>query len=154
MKFRFFPDRIIVTYSTIEGGFTGSHNLSTNPLLSAPAFGDFHLSSGSPCIDSGNDAALPAGITSDLEGDDRFVDGDGNGSILLDRGALEFDSSDMGSFDGDFDVDLNDFGIFSDSWMTQLGGLGFNPDCDMFPADGKINLHDQCVWSRFWLEER
>lgn len=143
-----------VTYSTIEGGFSGSHNLSSNPRLLDPANGNFHLSFDSPAVDSGNDAALPAGITTDLEGDERFVDGDGNGSATIDRGSFEFDSTEMGSFDGDFDVDLNDFGIFSDSWMAQLGAPGFNPDCDMFPADDKIDLQDLSAWIGFWLQGR
>ena len=145
----------VVSYCIVEGSYSGgSHIIDRDPLFLDPAHGDFHLAFNSHAVDSGDNAALPAEITTDFEGDDRFVDGDGNGSVLIDFGALEFDSTEMGSFNGDFDVDLRDFGLFAETWMKDLGMPGFNPACDMFPADGKINLYDLNAWAQFWLQGR
>jgi hypothetical protein len=49
----------------------------------------YHLSAGSPCIDMGNNRAqgLPA---TDFEGDTRVVDGDGDGTAVVDMGADEY----------------------------------------------------------------
>jgi hypothetical protein len=52
-----------VSYSDVEGGFTGTGNLNMDPLFRDVANGDFHLQStdcgynfNSPCIDAGNPA--------------------------------------------------------------------------------------------------
>jgi predicted outer membrane repeat protein len=81
-----------ITFSDIEGGFTGTGNLNVNPHLDA--FGDyggptllFPLLSGSPVIDRGSPSACPATDQLDLP---RPVDGDGNGSAICDMGASEY----------------------------------------------------------------
>ncbi len=64
-----------VSYSAIQGGFSGVGNTAYNPLLTAPTLGDFHLLEGSPCIDAGdpaapyNDVAFPpslGGVRNDM----------------------------------------------------------------------------------------
>ncbi|MEE9128819.1 MAG: right-handed parallel beta-helix repeat-containing protein [Phycisphaerales bacterium] len=57
---------------------------------------DYRLASGSPCIDAGDNTAVPEGIDTDLDGNDRFVDdlctddtGKGKPPIV-DMGAYEF----------------------------------------------------------------
>ena len=61
---------------------------------SDPSFGDsLRLSSGSPAIDAGsNDVWGPIAQKSnkDYEGNERIRDGDGNGSDIVDIGAIEF----------------------------------------------------------------
>jgi hypothetical protein len=62
-----------VSYSDVEGGFAGTGNTGANPLfLGAP--GDLRLGSGSPAVDSGNNAAVPGGVTTDVAGLPRFFD--------------------------------------------------------------------------------
>ena len=56
------------TYSCIEDGDAGEGNIAADPLFVDPANGDYRLQAGSPCIDVGNTAALPADAT-DLDGD-------------------------------------------------------------------------------------
>lgn len=41
-----------VTYSDVQGGWTGTGNIDADPLFIGP--GDFHLSADSPCVDAGN----------------------------------------------------------------------------------------------------
>jgi hypothetical protein len=78
-----------IEHSTVRGwtgslGGTGNNGL--DPLLHESGA----LLAGSPCIDSGSGAALPAGTLRDLIGNCRAVDGDQNGSAVVDRGPLEF----------------------------------------------------------------
>jgi hypothetical protein len=97
-------------YCCIQGGYPGPGNIAADPLFErAPspgpdgawgtdddACGDLRLRAGSPCIDAGDNFAVPAGITTDLWGNPRFVDdpdtadtGQGTAPIV-DLGAFEF----------------------------------------------------------------
>ncbi|MDD5287824.1 MAG: DUF2341 domain-containing protein [Dehalococcoidales bacterium] len=53
----------------------GAHDISQNPLFVNVGTGDYHLQTGSPCINVGSNAAIPAGITTDFEGDPRIISG-------------------------------------------------------------------------------
>ncbi len=44
-------------------------NIAANPQFVDPDNGDFRLSPGSPCIDSGDNTAVPRGVLRDLDGD-------------------------------------------------------------------------------------
>jgi hypothetical protein len=59
---------IEVTFSDIEGGWVGEGNIDADPLFISPDNGDFHLQSGSPCIDAGdpNSSYDPDGTISDM----------------------------------------------------------------------------------------
>jgi hypothetical protein len=48
-----------VTYTCIRGGLSGAGNISTYPLFSDPAHGDYRLQNHSTCIDRGIDVGLP-----------------------------------------------------------------------------------------------
>jgi predicted outer membrane repeat protein len=63
-----------VSYSDVQGGFGGTGNISSDPRFVNPGGGDWRLGSGSPAVDAGNNAAVPAGITTDLAGLPRFFD--------------------------------------------------------------------------------
>jgi hypothetical protein len=78
---------ITITYSNIEGGLSGEGNIEVNPHFALST--DFHLMPGSACIDAGTNtvAGLP---TTDLEGNPRTMDGNGDGSSVADMGAYEY----------------------------------------------------------------
>jgi hypothetical protein len=80
---------LVVSHSDVQGGHPGTGNIDADPLLSGAL-----LLRGSPCIDAGNDLALPAGITAEVEGHPRrfdhpFVPSLHSGSIV-DMGCDEF----------------------------------------------------------------
>ena len=97
-----------VSYSDVQGGFSGMGNIDADPPFVDPdgtdndpdtwIDNDYRLQSGSPCIDSGDNTAVPASVTTDLDGNPRFVNDPhvidtGNGTPpIVDMGAYEFSS--------------------------------------------------------------
>ena len=69
---------------------TGTNgNISADPLFVNPILGNYHLQQGSPSIDSGDNQA-PNLPDTDIDGDPRILDGDGNGTAIIDMGVDEF----------------------------------------------------------------
>ena len=64
---------LTVRYCNVQGGWLGNGNINANPLLAAPSAGNYHLSSGSPCIDAGRNTAsvMYGSVTTDFDGDSR-----------------------------------------------------------------------------------
>jgi predicted outer membrane repeat protein len=128
------PDQVAgtpgVSYSNVQGGWPGVGNIDADPLFADPGSGDFHLSPGSPCIDAGDNTAVPEGITTDLDGNPRFVDD----PAIEDTGYGEPPIVDMGAYelqpcpwdlDGDGNVGVVDL-------LMLLADFG---SCDGSPAD-------------------
>ena len=80
---------VYVTNSDIEGGYEGEGSIDLDPRFVDPGGGDFHLAPDSPCIDAGSNLAqsLPE---VDFEGDARILNGDGDGTSIVDMGVDEF----------------------------------------------------------------
>jgi hypothetical protein len=95
-----------VTYSCVEDGWPGTGNVSADPRLvdalgsdGFPGTGDedLHLGDDSPCIDAGDNMAVPAGGVTDLDGNPRFVDAVNHPNVgnpdginpIVDMGAYE-----------------------------------------------------------------
>ncbi|MHC4904038.1 MAG: right-handed parallel beta-helix repeat-containing protein [Planctomycetota bacterium] len=53
------PSTSTVTYSNAQGGWPGIGNIDSDPRCVDPGSGDFRLSPGSPCIDAGDNTAVP-----------------------------------------------------------------------------------------------
>jgi hypothetical protein len=85
-----------VSYSIVEGGIAGTGNLNVDPQFANPGAQDYRLTIGSPAVDAGNNAGMPAGFTLDLAGNPRFADettvpDTGAGAApIVDIGAYEF----------------------------------------------------------------
>jgi hypothetical protein len=77
-----------ITYSIVQGGYSGTGNLNADPLFVNAAAGDLRLQACSPAINAGSNTAVPSGITTDLAGNPRFFN---NGTV--DMGAYEFQGS-------------------------------------------------------------
>ena len=86
---------ITVSYSDVQGGWTGDGNLNVDPLFFGARNGNLRLLGSSPCIDAGNNAALPRSILMDLDGNPRFADDPNTADTgqgiapLVDLGAFE-----------------------------------------------------------------
>ncbi|MFI5378811.1 MAG: right-handed parallel beta-helix repeat-containing protein, partial [Tepidisphaerales bacterium] len=90
-----------VTYSDVQGGWSGTGNVNIDPQFvcnpSGINYGDLRLlvTPLSLCVDSGNNAAIPSGITTDLAGNPRRQDiasitDTGRGTApIVDMGAYE-----------------------------------------------------------------
>jgi len=65
----------------------GTGNISSPPLFVNPAADNYHLLSGSPCIDTGLNAARA--WDTDMDQDPRVLDGNFDGSAVTDMGADE-----------------------------------------------------------------
>lgn len=86
-----------VSYSDVRGGWSGAggNNINGDPRFIAPATGDLRLLRFSPCVDAANNNAVPATITTDLDGNPRFVDDTG----VVDTGAGIPPLVDMGAYE-------------------------------------------------------
>jgi len=73
-----------------QAGIAGSYgNITQDPKMTG--VGRYHLRDGSPCIDVGDDSKVPAFLTTDFDGDDRFIDGiTGTAGGTVDMGADEY----------------------------------------------------------------
>ena len=79
-----------MAYGGICADKTGTDgNISADPLFTDPTQGDYHLQQGSPSIDAG-DNLTPNLPDTDIDGDPRILDGDGNGTAIVDMGVDEF----------------------------------------------------------------
>lgn len=91
---------MVITYSDVQGGYSGTGNINNNPLFVNPVAtqdkptpgGDYRLTATSPCIDTGlNDAVIsPIIYLKDLDGFQRIFDGDENATATVDMGAYEY----------------------------------------------------------------
>lgn len=99
----------VVRYSNIQGGYSGTGNIKVSPEFCVTPdmgndgawgtidddYGDLHVSMTSPVIDAADNAAVPITITTDMDGEERFVDilevtDTGSGSApIVDMGAYE-----------------------------------------------------------------
>jgi len=77
-----------VIYSDVQGGtgksWFGTGCIDQKPKFAGPALGELHLLVDSPCIDTGDNAAVPPGVTTDLDGKARIVDGDDDSTATVD----------------------------------------------------------------------
>lgn len=94
----------VVTYTDVQGGLPGVGNIDANPLfLRSPSpgtdgiwgtddddYGDLQLQQGSLCIDAGINSGIPAGILTDMLGNLRIWDGNGDALAVVDMGAYEY----------------------------------------------------------------
>jgi hypothetical protein len=109
-----------VTYSDVQGGWTGTGNISGNPKFVSPGArsiegewidGDYRLMSTSPALNAGSNALLPADIL-DLDADGNILENlpldlDNEARIQgtrVDMGAYEGSSGSSGGFTGSLTV--------------------------------------------------
>ncbi len=76
---------VTVTYSDIQDGWTGTGNISSDPLFYNSSIGDYHLTQNSPCINTGTPDTTGLHLPPwDLDGNPRIYDS------RIDMGAYEW----------------------------------------------------------------
>ena len=167
----------VVAFCDIEGGWSGSSNIDAPPLFvdfdgpdndpNTWGDNDYRLGASSPCVDSGNNDAVPADtldldndddtaepIPLDLGGNSRFFDDagmldTGNGTPpIVDMGAGEFQGQTCyGDLDGDSQVGLADlaqllghYGMISGAVYTD-GNLDRDGDVDLADLASLLGLY-------------
>ncbi len=141
----------VVDYSCLQGWtgvLGGTANHGADPSFADPDNQDFHLRPGSSGIDSGNNEAVPASVTTDLDGNPRFLDDPGmpdsghppGAGPLVDRGAYEFQGETcFGDLDGDDYISLADLAQLLGHYGTTSGAVYGDGDLD---GDGDVDLSD------------
>ncbi len=74
----------VIGYSSIEGGYGGTGNIDSDPCFIEPANSNYHLNPYSPCVNAGDPSYEPVPEETDIDGDNRIIDG------RIDIGADEF----------------------------------------------------------------
>ncbi|MCA9293343.1 MAG: right-handed parallel beta-helix repeat-containing protein [Phycisphaerales bacterium] len=112
-----------ITHSLIEGGYPGAGNIDADPLfvdadgpdnIPGTLDDDLRLRPGSPCIDAGDNTAVPLGVLIDLAGNPRFVDDSATADTglgtppIVDMGAFEFRGPCICDFDHNNTINLDD----------------------------------------------
>lgn len=138
-----------VTYSDVQGGYTGTGNINSEPCFVSGPGGAFYLSQiaagqavDSNCVDAGSDTAANLGMDLYTTRTDRRGD-----SGVVDMGYhYQFNPADI---DGDGDVDFEDFAILANQWQ-QAPGI---PSADIAPmpdGDGIVNEKDLELFVESW----
>ena len=158
-----------VRYSNIQGGWKGIGNIDADPMFVDPVNGDYHLASGSRCIDAGNNWGVP------IDADDYDQDGntaelfpvdlDGNPRFNADE--ADFDPGcgvpvvvDMGAYEYQFDpveevifADLNGDGTVGIldllGVLAAWGDAGTNCLADL-DIDGAVGIFDLLALLSNW----
>lgn len=153
----------VVTYTDVEGGLAGDGNINLPPqVVRYPSagddgrwgtadddYGDLHLLPDSPCVDTGSNAAVPAEETG-LLGTPRVVDGDWDGTPVVDMGAYEYHL--FGDLNLTADVDMADMHLLAAHWMqTDCAGPDHCGQADI-NRTGTVDFDDFIILADQWLQ--
>jgi len=173
-----------VTYCDVEGDYPGTGNIDEDPLF-VDADGpdnivgteddNLRLSLGSPCLDAGDNTAVPSDAADldedgntvertplDLDGKERFVDDPPTEDTgvadppdypkVVDMGAYEFDYV-YGDLDTDGHVDANDLNALVGWWANRCIIGDWCGGCDI-NHDLRVNFGDFAILAENWLWEQ
>ncbi len=133
---------ISITYSDIQGGWSGIGNIDADPMFVEVGMDDLHLLPDSPCIDAGDPdyAAIPD--ETDLDGNPRILDG------RIDMGAYEHTAAvpvEVGISPGV--INLKSQGKFITALLTFPEGYNVaDVDTTTILLQGQIQMQE-LVWS-------
>ncbi len=129
---------------------SGAHDISMDPGFVNEASGDFHLTPSSPCIDAGSNSAVPIVLTTDIEGNPRIADGNGDGIAIADIGAYEFikvPAGILGDVNNDGKIDISD--VILDLRIAL--GLDDPKPCSDINGDSIVDISDVILTLRMAL---
>lgn len=140
------PGLPLIQYSITQADFGGT-NTQADPLFIDPDTHDWRLQAGSPAIDAGNNAAVPAGVQTDVEGLPRFVDDpntpdSGNGAApVVDIGAHEYQPAGLPRCAADFADPMGELNFF-DVLAFLVAFEAENDEADLAPPFGLLDFDD------------
>ncbi len=79
-----------ITYSDVQGGYSGEGNIDADPQFSDAANDDFHFEANAPVVDAGTNDGIAA---TDFDGSARPFDGDRDGTAVSDMGPYEYQNT-------------------------------------------------------------
>jgi hypothetical protein len=125
-----------IKYSDIEGGYTGTGNISLEPLFTEPVLGNYRLLPNSPCIDAGDPYYIPEPDETDLDGNPRITDG------RIDMGAYESEYDNLPPI-ADAGPDQTVYTDDINSAQVTLDGSGsYDPDDDELTYSWSIDGYE------------
>lgn len=133
-------------YSNVGGGFPGEGNIDADPLFTT----GYRIRSDSPCVDAGDNNAIPAELIADRDGnwrrcDHPFVADTGKGSVpIVDIGAYEFTIC-TGDVDDDGEVGVADLAIILGCFGLCEGDAGWDGRANLVPAASFPPASAECV---------
>jgi hypothetical protein len=139
-----------------SGLAAGTGDISLDPLFVNRQGGDYRSAPGSPCIDAGYNAAVPASVLTELDGHGRFFNdpatpdcrwapGSCGTAPIVDMGAYEFIA---GDYDRDGDLDTSDLNVFRSCISGPLVAYASGCAKADFDRDGDVDLSDFGVLQR------
>ncbi len=88
-------ETFVITHSDVQGGWPGEGNIDADPSFPQSSQGAFRLGPNSPCINAGDNSAVPADVLTDLQGYPRISDAN------VDMGCYEYGGPRVIYVDGD-----------------------------------------------------
>ncbi len=137
-----------VNYNCIEGNHPGTGNIDQYPQFRDIDANDYHLTDDSNCIDAG-DPNFSSSTEKDIDGENRVIDGDSNGTVRVDMGADEYYWS-PADFDKDEIVNFIDYVPFARSWRLIDANISLDDDNDVDFIDLSLFCADW-LWVPGWL---
>ncbi len=111
---------------------------------------NFHLKRQSPCIDKGKPNSTDSNEL-DIDGETRVLDGDSNGTSIVDIGADEFYQP-KADYNEDGIVNFIDFAIFALPWRMTDANISLDSDNDVDIDDLEL-FCDVWLWTAPWMDE-
>ena len=146
-----------VNFNCIQGEYTGDgiHNIiNQNPQFRNAGSDDYHLTNDSNCIDTGDPNFVADDNETDIDGENRVMDGNSDDVNRVDIGADEFHycSGRVDIFPASPDgiVNFRDFVVLADAWLTSAGDDDYNDVVD-FADNNHIDLGDLNEFCSCWL---
>jgi hypothetical protein len=138
-----------VTFSDVQGGWTGTGNINADPCFVAGPNGNYYLSqiaSGqafdSPCVDAGSDTAANLGMDLFTTRTDDIGD-----TGIVDMGYHYLPLFPNPDLNGDSFIDLIDYAILANQWMLRKLSFDIAPGT----GDGIVNFLDYAIFANGWL---
>jgi len=128
-----------ITYSNVQGGYSGTGNINSDPCFAGPDTSDYHLLWSSPCFNAGDPGFTTDSNNVDIDGEPRMRYG------RVDMGADELFQI-APDFEPDGDVDFADFTVFMGQWLLE------ELSWDVYPqgGDGSVDFSDWAVFANSW----